>query len=58
MFRQVRSWGPNFLIYYIFLNAIFYFSERSFLSNYADDNVLYAFGSRVEKIKENLNQDL
>ena len=30
--------GP--LLFNIFLNDIFYFKNRSFLSNYADDNVL------------------
>ena len=33
------------LLFNIFLNDIFYFENRSFLSNYADGNVLYAFGS-------------
>ena len=37
--------GP--ILFNIFLNDIFYFENRSFLSNYADDNVLYAFGCNV-----------
>ena len=48
--------GP--LLFNIFLNDIFYFENRAFLSNYADDNVLYAFGSNLEEVKQNLSQDL
>ena len=48
--------GP--LLFNIFLNYIFYFENRSFLSNYADDDVLYAFGSNLEEVKQNLSQDL
>ena len=29
-----------------------------FLSNYADDNVFYAFGSNLDEVKQNLSQDL
>ena len=29
-----------------------------FLSNYADDNVLYAFGSNLDEVKQSLSQDL
>ena len=43
--------GP--LLFNIFLNDIFYFENRSFLSNYADDNVLYAFGSNLDEVKQN-----
>ena len=42
--------GP--LLFNIFLNDIFYFENRSYLSNYADDNVLYAFGSKLEEVKQ------
>ena len=35
-----------------------YFENRSFLSNYADNNVLYAFGSNLDEVKQNLSQDL
>ena len=48
--------GP--LLLNIFANDILYFENRSFLSNYADDNVLYAFGSNLEEDKQNLSQDL
>ena len=48
--------GP--LLFNIFLNDIFYFESKSFLSNYADDNVLYAFGSNQDQVKQNLSQDL
>ena len=48
--------GP--LLFNIFLNDIFYFENRSFLSNYADDNVLYAFGSNLDEVKQNLSQEL
>ena len=45
------------LLFNIFLDDIFYFENRSYLSNYADDNVLYAFGSNLEEVKQNLSQD-
>ena len=38
--------GP--LLFNILLNDIFYFHNRSFLRNYADGHVLYAFGSSPE----------
>ena len=46
------------LLFNIFLNDIFYFENRAFISNYADDNVLYAFGSNLEEVKQNLSQYL
>ena len=42
----------------IFINNIFYFEDKSYLSNYADDNVLYAFGSNMTELKDKLSQDL
>ena len=48
--------GP--LLLNIFLNDIFYFESRAFLNNYADDNVLYAFDSNLEEVKQNLSQGL
>ena len=48
--------GP--LLFNIFLNDIFYFDNRSFSSNYADDNVLYVFDSNLDEVKQNLSQDL
>ena len=45
-------------LFNILLNDIFYFKNRAFLSNYVDDNVLYAFGSNLEEVKQNLSQDL
>ena len=47
--------GP--LLSNIFLNDIFYLKNRSSLSQYADDNVLYAFGYNLEEVKQNLSQD-
>ena len=46
------------LLFNIFLNDIFYFENRAFLSNYTDGNVLYAFGSNLKEVKQNLVQDL
>ena len=48
--------GP--LLFNIFINDIFYFEDKSYLSNYADDNVLYAFGSNMTEVKNKLSQDL
>ena len=44
--------GP--LLFNKFLTDIFYFGKRS----YTNDNVLYAFGSELKEVKENVNQDL
>ena len=46
------------LLFNIFINDIFYFEDKSYLSNYADDNVLYAFGSNITEVKNKLSQDL
>ena len=48
--------GP--LLFNIFQNDIFFFKNRAFLSNYTDGNVLYAFGSNLDEVKQNLSQDL
>ena len=48
--------GP--LLFKIFLKDIFYFENRSYLSNYADDSALYTFGCDLEEVKQNLSQDL
>ena len=48
--------GP--LLFNTFINDTFYFEDKSFLSNYADDNVLYAFGSNMTEAKNKLSQDL
>ena len=46
------------LLLNIFKNDILYFENRSFLSNYTDDNVLYIFGYNLEEAKQNLSQEL
>ena len=46
------------LLFNKLLNDIFYFENRAFLSNYGDDNTLYAFDSNLEEVKQNLSQDL
>ena len=48
--------GP--LLFNIFVNDFFYFEDKSYLSNYADDNVLYVFGSDMTEVKDKLSQDL
>ena len=45
------------LLFNIFLNNIFYFGNRAFLSNYVDGNVIYVFGSNLEEVKQNLSQE-
>ena len=45
------------LLFNIFIN-IFYFEDKSYLSNCADDNVLYAFGSNTAEVNNKLSQDL
>ena len=46
------------LLFNIFLNDTFYFENRAFISNYADGNVLYAFDSNPEEVKQNFSQYL
>ena len=48
--------GP--LLFNIFINDIFCFEDKSYLSSYADDNVLCAFGSNMTKVKDKLSQDI
>ena len=48
--------GP--LLWNIFINDISYFEDKSYLSNDADDNVLYAFGSNMTEVKDKLSQNL
>ena len=45
------------LLFNIFIK-IFYFEDKSYLSNCADDNVLYAFGSNMTEVNNKLSQDL
>ena len=45
------------LLFNIFLNEFFYFENRAFISNYADCNVLYAFGFNLEEVKQNISQE-
>ena len=47
--------GP--LLFNIFINDLFLFVSNSYLSNYADDNTLYAFGYNLEEIKNTLRFD-
>ena len=39
------------LLFNIFLNDIFYFENRAFLIDCANDNVLYTFGSNLEEVE-------
>ena len=48
--------GP--LLFNIIINDIFYFEDKSSLSNYPDGNVLYAFESNMTEVKDKLSQDL
>ena len=44
--------GP--LLFNIFINVIFLFENKVFLSNYADEDVLFVFGSNSEETKTHL----
>ena len=44
--------GP--LLFNMFTNDIFYFEDKSYSSNYADDNVPYAFGWNITEVKNKL----
>ena len=50
---QGSTLGP--WLFNIFINNVFLFENKAFLSNYTDNNVLYAFGSKHEKIKTHLS---
>ena len=52
---QSSMLGP--LLFNIFINDLFLFVSNSYLSNYADDNTLYAFGYNLEEIKNTLRFD-
>ena len=47
--------GP--LLFNIFINDLFLFVSNSYLSNYANDNTLYAFGYNLEEMKNTLRFD-
>ena len=47
--------GP--LLFNIFLNDIFLFLKKSSISNYADDNTLFAIDTTIAKVKEKLLHD-
>ena len=47
--------GPR--LFDIFINGLFVFASSSNLSNYADDNSLYAFGFNLEEVKSCLGTD-
>ena len=47
--------GP--LLFSIFLNDIFLFTERIETTNYADDNTPYAFESDIDKLIETLEHE-
>ena len=48
--------GP--LLFNIFINDIFFFSEKCSLFNYADDNVISCAGSSVEEIRHVLSHEI
>ena len=48
--------GP--LLFNVFINDIFCFEDKSYLSKYGDDNILYAFESNMAEVKDKLSQDL
>ena len=47
--------GP--LLFNIIINDLFLFVSSPFLSNYADDNTLYASGFNLEEVKNCLSTD-
>ena len=42
--------GP--LLFNIFLNDLFLYPEKTFVSNYADDNTFYLIGNAIESLQE------
>ena len=47
--------GP--LLFNIFLNDLFLYPEKTFLSNYANDNTLYSIGNTIESVKKALSSN-
>ena len=45
------------LLFNIFINDIFLFVSSPYLSNYADNSTLYAFGLNLEEVKNVLHTD-
>ena len=48
--------GPH--LFNIFINDIFFFSEKCSLFNYADDNVVSCAGSLVEEIRHVVSREI
>ena len=44
--------GP--LLFYIFINDLFFVIEKSDICNFADDNTLYSCGANLKRVSENL----
>ena len=42
--------GP--LLFRVFLNDLFFYTEETFLSTYTDDNTLYSIGNTIESVIE------
>ena len=47
--------GP--LLFYIFMNSIFFYIEKSDICNYADDSTLYIADKSLSALINNLNKD-
>ena len=45
------------LLYNIFLDDLFLYTEETFLSNYADDNTFYSIGNAIENVKKAPSND-
>ena len=54
--RQGSILGP--LLFNMFINNIFFFTEKSGICNFADDNTLYSCDRNLLHIKENLTCDM
>ena len=47
----------NLLLFYIFINDLFFFSAKCEICYFADDNSLYSCGMNLDNIFTNLIQD-
>ena len=57
LFTKFQFQGTDYF-FNIFINDLFFFSEKCEICNFADDNSLYSCGMNLDNIFSNLKQDM